>query len=808
MIVDQIVRDPKITLQRILRALDSNLTARDNFGPEGQEGWVLTSHGPDHKPSYGPIVLTPETEIDWSAISGTPTTLAGYGIENVYTATQVDAILAGHTHDAAAIISGILNPSRLGSGASGAGTYLRGDNTWQPRSLAGLGIASEVAGYLAAIAMRDAEGPDEPMIIPGPKGDTGAAGAAGAPGFGTINNVQLSHEEYNEDIWSMPGPSGSAGAAGAAGTAGLRGPPGEDAEADSWPFMIPGSQGLAGLAGPQGLSIMGPAGSDGDPGDDGVSIPGAIGPRGYQGERGAPGEAAETDDWSFVIPGPSGAAGPAGPAGPSGTVLLMPYDSDGGDDFAALMAFGLATPPTSGAFLTGVGAAVGALAKFAPTGTNLGASIATEAAGMITVTGDLKVTGDSYIDGAAGTVRDLLYTTTGALRWIVRVDGTAEGGANSGSNFAINRRSDAGADLGDAFSIDRATGVVVIGSSLIVGSSAAPDATSYYLHTATGAYSDFRVLRNNLNRWIWEWDDVAEAGANVGTDMTLFRYSDAGASLGAAAVIRRSDGRWLFENEARALKFAIDGAAWIFGPGADIIGFWAGGAHRFNAGAGSFYGQVDNTMDLGGSVNRWRDVYCTRLSDGATAAGTLLSSTGTVGQLFVGTGWTEQRAYLLGVQTLSLGAARALFAKPVMSPGSNISAADQAAFNAVQTNITGGSFAIGANEAWIVDAWLPLTMVGATGIKFYFTGPAGATGEVSLSGTGAALTTIEHVYTAAITVPGTFLHRIAGAGYVWVRATVRSAATPGTIQLVGISGAVATTCVVKKGFSMLAERIT
>jgi hypothetical protein len=50
--VDSIVREAITSVKQLVKALQNNLTARDNFAPEGEAGQVLTSHGPDKVPSY------------------------------------------------------------------------------------------------------------------------------------------------------------------------------------------------------------------------------------------------------------------------------------------------------------------------------------------------------------------------------------------------------------------------------------------------------------------------------------------------------------------------------------------------------------------------------------------------------------------------------------------------------------------------------------------------------------------------------------------------------------------------------------
>lgn len=81
--------------------------------------------------------------------------------------------------------------------------------------------------------------------------------------------------------------------------------------------------------------------------------------------------------------------------------------------------------------------------------------------------GDLTVdragtSGGIIVSTSATIVADIRWATSGSLRWIFRKDGTAETGANAGSDFAISCRTDAGAGLFTALSIVRSTGAVSV----------------------------------------------------------------------------------------------------------------------------------------------------------------------------------------------------------------------------------------------------------------------------------------------------------------------------------------------------------
>lgn len=80
---------------------------------------------------------------------------------------------------------------------------------------------------------------------------------------------------------------------------------------------------------------------------------------------------------------------------------------------------------------------------------------------------------DLFISDAAGVARDTRWQTAGSDRWIMRCDGTAESGANAGSDWQFLARSDAGAAIGMVCSVVRATQVLTFNQSPVVPTAAA-----------------------------------------------------------------------------------------------------------------------------------------------------------------------------------------------------------------------------------------------------------------------------------------------------------------------------------------------
>lgn len=86
-----------------------------------------------------------------------------------------------------------------------------------------------------------------------------------------------------------------------------------------------------------------------------------------------------------------------------------------------------------------------------------GVKVASFQTGPIFLLGDGTSSTQFRFNGVAGTTRDILVQSAGVTRWVWRVNATAEAGSNTGSDFELQRRDDAGATLGTV-RIPRATG--------------------------------------------------------------------------------------------------------------------------------------------------------------------------------------------------------------------------------------------------------------------------------------------------------------------------------------------------------------
>lgn len=169
----------------------------------------------------------------------------------------------------------------------------------------------------------------------------------------------------------------------------------------------------------------------------------------------------------------------------------------------------------------------------------------------------------------------------GASRWaVVLGDGSAESGGNSGSNFAVNSYTDAGAALATPLSIVRSTGVATFSQTPLIPVTAPtlpnqaasksyadtkfpisggtitgpvtlqPGAgpISFYLNKSGSGFADFITGQTAGNtRWqIALGDATPEGGSNTGSNFVVSRYSDAGGYMDDPLTINRQTGVAVF----------------------------------------------------------------------------------------------------------------------------------------------------------------------------------------------------------------------------------------------------------------------
>lgn len=214
--------------------------------------------------------------------------------------------------------------------------------------------------------------------------------------------------------------------------------------------------------------------------------------------------------------------------------------------------------------------------------------------------GDGTAAANVVVNGAAGSNRNIFYRSAGSNRWSASTNTTAESGGNVGSDFQINRYSDAGAVVDTPFAITRSTGIVTLSQGLgFTGSAAATTRTNMGLGTAavenigtsgnaigkmnaantwsapqtisTGAsQANFNLDANagqsrvlfgftaGVTRWaVLPGDSSAETGSNIGSNFGINRYADNGSYLDTPLVIARSTGVVSFVNAPKIPSFTV-----------------------------------------------------------------------------------------------------------------------------------------------------------------------------------------------------------------------------------------------------------
>jgi hypothetical protein len=328
----------------------------------------------------------------------------------------------------------------------------------------------------------------------------------------------------NGQLTNLPPGGSGGGPMGPPGAVGPMGPPGPMGDDGAPGNLGPeGPQGDPGPMGPQGLpGNQGQVGPKGDKGDTGATgpqgaastVPGPTGPQGPQGNVGATGPTGPQGPQgaASTVPGPQGPIGNtgpqgpqgvAGPTGPQGAPGAVPEAPNDGSAYGRQSLGWAKVLPLAGGTLTGL------LSISPPAG---GVNIVLNAS-------------------AAGINRNIQSQTAGVLRWLLSLgNNTAEpGSGNVGSDFVLNRYSDAGALIDAPLAINRATGQMTLAANGLILS----NPSSRYLVGATAGA---------LNRWAMFLGTGAESGSNTGSDFVLYRYNDAGTTIDAPLSINRASG--------------------------------------------------------------------------------------------------------------------------------------------------------------------------------------------------------------------------------------------------------------------------
>lgn len=342
----------------------------------------------------------------------------------------------------------------------------------------------------------------------------------------------------------------------------------------------------------------------------------------------------------------------------------------------------------------------------------------------------LSVGADAYtsagvqINGAAGSSRTLKFYTASSLRWLVAANNTAESGSNAGSDFVIERRSDAGAYIDDAIKITRSSGLTTIYGALRPGSSSAsasawgvsgrqiqvPSATFTDSSTAASGTAASAVFSS------FAVPTLAATNASVTTTTAATVYIAGDVAAGTNQTITNSYGLWnvgktrldgiLSVTATTASTSTVTGSA-TFGGGIGVAGkgyfgdsvivgnmsvtvngFFAGGGA---AGQGRFYYNAANGSTIQGQTASTYDLAL------ANASGALLlaNPTGTVTTHFPQT--TEATTAGAGAITTAGG----VYAAKKIVTASTITTLGGATFHTTSSALTDGA---GASTGTLTNA--------------------------------------------------------------------------------------------------------
>lgn len=178
----------------------------------------------------------------------------------------------------------------------------------------------------------------------------------------------------------------------------------------------------------------------------------------------------------------------------------------------------------------------------------------------------------------------------------------------------------------------------------------------------------FGLTKGGIARFGWYTDGVAESGSNAGSNLALYRYSDAGSSLGVVMSVNRASGvvsipNWIFSSPGLRIfdTNTLSGNSYTT-LAQDIVGgfietkdskpfrIWAGGAERIRIAAnGNFGVGIDPLYNMDVAGNNNANGIVSRFKPATSNSyGVVLGTNGSNGYgMIQGVGWTNAADKLL-----------------------------------------------------------------------------------------------------------------------------------------------------------------
>jgi hypothetical protein len=254
----------------------------------------------------------------------------------------------------------------------------------------------------------------------------------------------------------------------------------------------------------------------------------------------------------------------------------------------------------------GVGSPVLAITRSSGAVAISGAVTITSGAGTALVTDRGITMGDGTVGGIAltfnglgGTARDMRWQTAGLNRWIMRASGDVESGGDTGSNFQLSARVDAGTNLDIPIEIERFTGGrMFFRRPVLMGSPALTAMTSTeglgIVATGNARYQAF-MQRHITTTGAPEFYSRKARGTNINVPLTV-----ASADRLFTLIAQGSDGtNFLTSAELIFLADGVVGTGFVPGK----VEVWTADA----AGASTRRWSVDSTGLVRAYANLWVD---------------------------------------------------------------------------------------------------------------------------------------------------------------------------------------------------------